>query len=106
MRKILVKKLFDLIYSSCVLEHVSSPYNIVQECSRILSDNGLIAIVVPNNLYSLSWRWPIYFLRYLLKMDISTHSRRHVMAEALSKSGLSVVEFDVIGLRPPQPFLK
>jgi len=39
---------FDVVYSGEVLEHIYSPDFMIQECGRILSDNGFLVITTPN----------------------------------------------------------
>lgn len=39
---------FDIIFLSHVLEHVDSPINLLRECNRILDDEGMIFVSVPN----------------------------------------------------------
>ncbi len=39
---------FDLIFCSHVLEHVDSPINLLRECNRLLKEEGMIFVTVPN----------------------------------------------------------
>ncbi len=39
---------FDIVYSSNVLEHVQSPFNVLDEAIRVVRPGGIIQIVYPN----------------------------------------------------------
>ena len=39
---------FDIVYSSNVLEHVQSPFNVIDEAIRVVRPGGIIQIVYPN----------------------------------------------------------
>jgi len=41
-------KLFDVIYAGEVIEHLYNPDKFLQECNRILKDDGFIIITTPN----------------------------------------------------------
>ena len=43
-------KSFDLIYSVEVIEHLTSPYDLILECSRILKPGGYLILSTPNVL--------------------------------------------------------
>jgi len=96
---------FDLIINFCVLEHVSSPIDILQHCEHFLKKQGVIISVVPNHLYSWSWHLPQYLVMKLLGKDVLTHSvRTRIMQMAFQQLDLHVLHYDVFGFRPPQPF--
>jgi SAM-dependent methyltransferase len=42
---------FDLVVASHVIEHTTSLIDFVNECSRLLSDGGVLALVVPDHRY-------------------------------------------------------
>lgn len=42
------EKSFDVIFCSHVLEHVDSPISLLRECNRVLKEDGLIFVSVPN----------------------------------------------------------
>ena len=42
--------MFDIVYSSNVLEHVSNPKKVITEAIRVVKKNGIVQIVCPNYL--------------------------------------------------------
>lgn len=58
---------YDLVVSSCVVEHVADPRSFLTACSQLLSDDGLMVFDVPNinsaNEDELGAAWP-YFQKY------------------------------------------
>jgi SAM-dependent methyltransferase len=98
---------FDLIVNFCVLEHVASPVAILQDCVRLLSDNGIIVSVVPNHYYWCTWDLPQYLVMKVLGRSMRTHSvPTHIMKEAFQHFGLQVLYYDVYGFRPAQAFFR
>jgi 2-polyprenyl-3-methyl-5-hydroxy-6-metoxy-1,4-benzoquinol methylase len=61
--KILAEKvgLFDLIFLNHVAEHLVNPKDLIKELSKILSENGIIIISVPNVLAESPIHLPLYF---------------------------------------------
>lgn len=55
--------IFDKIYCSEVLEHVREPINICREASRVLKNDGIFIISVPNELFINFIKRVLYFLR-------------------------------------------
>jgi ubiquinone/menaquinone biosynthesis C-methylase UbiE len=41
-------KIFDLIYSAYVLEHLNNPRKLLEEAKRLLRSNGVIILIAPN----------------------------------------------------------
>lgn len=58
---------YDLVVSSCVLEHVSDPRLFLQACGKLLHEDGIMVFDVPNmnsaNVPDLGRAWP-YFQKY------------------------------------------
>ncbi len=52
-------KLFNVIISCEVLEHVVNPDNVVKEIKRVLTDDGIIVIEIDsgNFLFKIVWHW-------------------------------------------------
>lgn len=49
------RKLFDAIFAFDILEHVSSPWNFLVECRKLLASEGILVVTTPN---TSSWeRW-------------------------------------------------
>ena len=42
---------FDLVLASHVLEHTTSLIDFLNECTPLLADNGVLALVVPDHRY-------------------------------------------------------
>ncbi len=38
---------FDVVFCSHILEHVSSPFDLLKECRRVLKNDGIIIVTVP-----------------------------------------------------------
>lgn len=45
------QKKFELIFMQHVLEHFEDPFECLKDCNELLSDNGLVLILVPNSSY-------------------------------------------------------
>lgn len=48
-------KNFDFIFSLDVIEHLDSPYNFKNELSRVLKQNGHMALITTNSYFWLFW---------------------------------------------------
>jgi len=53
--------LFDLIFLNHVAEHLVSPRNLIKELSKLLSENGIIIVSVPNVLAESPIHLPLYY---------------------------------------------
>jgi len=47
---------FDRIILTCVLHHVDSPANVLNECRRVIRDGGVLSIYLPNDP-GMVYRW-------------------------------------------------
>lgn len=80
---------FDLISFNQVLEHVSNPVELIQQCVRFLSPRGTIAVAVPGRETVLRFHpwlesdWPPHHVSRWRKADFALLARR---------TGLRVVE--------------
>lgn len=65
-------KEYDLVTLYHVLEHVPSPTSTIQECKKLLKQNGLLAIAIPNsNLFKNNSTPCDDFVKYLFKKPSS-----------------------------------
>ncbi len=78
-----VDNLFDICYSSNVLEHVDDPNKVLSEMIRVTKPGGIIQVVVPNYgsffeghyavfylPYQPKWLWKLW-IKFVLKRDLS-----------------------------------
>lgn len=78
-----VDNLFDICYSSNVLEHVDDPKKVLSEMIRVTKPGGIIQVVVPNYgsffeghyamfylPYQPKWFWKLC-IKFVLKRDLS-----------------------------------
>ncbi len=77
---------FDLVVCSDILEHVLEPLNVLKEAIRVLRDDGVVVISVPNHFY-----WPMR-LRLLFGMGI-------VWRGALINHGADYQEWNYMHIR-------
>lgn len=68
---------FDAVALLYVLEHVSNPREVLNEINRILRDDGLFFMAVPNYRY-LKVAFDNWFSRILLGRRASLHSEEHL----------------------------
>jgi SAM-dependent methyltransferase len=47
-------KSFDFVLSRCLMEHLGNPFYFLQECKRVVKDNGFVIVETDNAYY---WRW-------------------------------------------------
>lgn len=59
---------FDLLFSTCVLEHVNNKKEVINEMKRVLKKSGIVIAIVPNFMERLSA--PLHFYPYLFKRGI------------------------------------
>lgn len=84
------KEKFDVIVINGVLEHVFSPRETLEKVSQLLSDDGLLAIVVPNieslgfKIFKGDW-WPLQPPRHLYHFSPKT------ITILLQKTGFKVL---------------
>lgn len=52
-------KFFDALAGWCVLPHLENPYNFLREAHRVLKDDGLFFITMPN-IFSFKSRWTFF----------------------------------------------
>lgn len=98
---------YDLIISFCVLEHVASPRKMIKLCEKLLSENGLMVMAVPNHAYWVSWDLPVHLIKKCFGRDTITHSvKRLDMEMAICESDMRVTKFVADGFRPPQDVYK
>jgi len=101
----LSQETFDLILSFTVLEHVASPREELENYFKLLKKDGILVLAVPNDRYWWSWEGPNYVLLKLLGKPVHTHSvKKRVLYDIFDKLGLFVLDYDVVGFRPPQSF--
>ncbi|HUN61521.1 MAG TPA: class I SAM-dependent methyltransferase [Candidatus Sulfotelmatobacter sp.] len=102
-------KKFDNITLFHVLEHVPNPRAVIEKCVSLLSDGGILAVAVPNDLYTFRQQ---RFLRTILARKLRrsvelglpkivldgtvseihlSHFTPEVLARLLKNSGLSLV---------------
>ena len=62
-------KSFDVVWAGDVIEHVFDPIFLLEEISRVLKDNGIFLLTVPNN-FSLRIRVKIALLGRSIQSDI------------------------------------
>lgn len=96
---------FDLIVTFTTLEHVASPREVLRCCRKLLREDGLLVAAVPNHSYWWGWNWPHYVLQRWRGSLVRTHSvSKRAMDDALADLGLCLLDYDVVGFRPPQEF--
>lgn len=99
---------FDLVFSIGLLEHFKKTgrRKILEEKARVLCENGLLILIVPNLCYNLE------FFRVKLLYDFLQGYQHYVVARSeleqiLEKLQLKVIYFDYIGIfRKIQFFIK
>lgn len=57
---------FDVVTSTCVIEHVSNPQKYLQESFRVLKNKGLFIIYAPNYLFPWEGHYKMFWLPYAL----------------------------------------
>jgi ubiquinone/menaquinone biosynthesis C-methylase UbiE len=85
-------KVFDVVYSCHVLEHVSNDFNALNEIYRVLKDDGIFILSVPN-IYNLSSQFKKK-LGYKKPFVAPTHLREYDESELRNKlkdSGFHVI---------------
>lgn len=78
-------KSFDTIISFSVLEHVSEPFETIKEFKRVLKDNGVFIISVPQ--YWHLHEEPHDYLRFT----------KHVLKEKITKTGFEILYLRGLG---------
>jgi 2-polyprenyl-3-methyl-5-hydroxy-6-metoxy-1,4-benzoquinol methylase len=97
-----VEKSFDVITLAHVLEHSHNPFGLLNECGRILTDDGQLIVAVPNfgcidrELYGPHW-WQIDAPRHLYQFT------SHTLGALLDSAGFKVFRWKFKFL--PLPFL-
>lgn len=84
---------YDVVWLDNVLEHVLSPLNLLKECKKLLNDNGVLVVEVPNDFSFLQ--------NYLLNKGYISSDFWVVIPDHISyfnKDGLSALAADA-GLR-------
>ena len=56
---------YDCVLSSHSLEHIANPMKAIGEWRRLLRDQGLLLLVLPNRHYTFDWRRPVTSLEHL-----------------------------------------
>lgn len=83
------KKLFDAVGMFDVLEHIPNDTSALEECSRLLNNNGILYITVP----ARAELWSVYD-------DISGHKRRYtksLLVEVLASAGFRIRSISYFG---------
>lgn len=87
---------FDVIHMNHVFEHLSYPFEVLADCNRLLKENGLIVIEVPQQIYNdLDRLKKIIGLKKTPKFDVySLHHTYfytpHSIASLLYKAGYKI----------------
>lgn len=80
---------FDLIVSSCVIEHVGDPESFLSACARLLSKGGALVMDTPNvasgNIKRLGRAWEYFQQYHVYLFDCSS------MDSLLNRSGFETV---------------
>ena len=82
---------FDVIVIDYVLEHLSKPYEILQEVNRVLKKNGLLIVSVPN-MASLQAIWSRKEWFHLDVPKHLYHFSTDTLSELLTKTKFSIVK--------------
>lgn len=82
--------IFDVIFSSHVLEHISDPFTLIQEMKRVLRPGGLHVSVLPSQFASPSWRISRRFIGDPPPKHTSFFNT-HSFAKLIERCGLNVV---------------
>jgi SAM-dependent methyltransferase len=58
---------YDFVLSCHVLEHVANPLQAIYECKRVIKENGVLVIVVPNKACTFDHRRPVTTMAHLVQ---------------------------------------
>lgn len=105
-------KSFDLITCGGVLEYLEKDDKAIDEMARVLKDNGVAIITVPNKLSPAlylvklgTWLLPKWFVRKITTFELHREHNPKKLEQALSKRGLVKEDFAYFHFYPlPVPF--
>jgi len=100
------KESFDAIYSYATLEHVADPCEAIRSFITVLKDRGILVIGVPSDTYWKGWYLPNYLVNRVLKRNPQYHAVPKNEILGCINYEMNIVEYDVIGFRPPENYLK
>jgi len=90
-------ELYDIIHLKNVLEHVLNPVEIIQNCHRVLNQNGIIYIEVPND-YNLFQRLGVKLFNnpksWLAVPDHINYFNFSTLKSLLTNNGFKIVKRD------------
>lgn len=64
---------FDIIWCYRVLEHTKTPYKIIKEMVRVLNNNGVGYISIPNYLFPFEEHYKIFMIPFLPKKIVKAY---------------------------------
>lgn len=87
---------FDYVFASMILEHVFRPYDLLREIKRVMKDNGILIIAVPDENALIS-RFQAPFRKYK-HLGIQYYGHHYDftvtnVVEMLTESGLKIIKF-------------
>jgi 2-polyprenyl-3-methyl-5-hydroxy-6-metoxy-1,4-benzoquinol methylase len=82
---------FDLIVAGDVLEHMSNPGLFLQHCKKLLKDDGLLIISVPNTFHLIGNVWAWITNRERVHKDHCFYFSPKTLAQLCSRYDLSPV---------------
>lgn len=93
---------FDLIFSSCVLEHVNNKKKVINEMKRVLKKNGVVIAIVPNFMERLYA--PLHFYPYLFQRSIIYFLK--LLGFSITNNNTVVANKEANRLNSPLPLTK
>jgi len=71
-------EVFDLIYSSNLLEHISNPNQSLKEMHRVLKDDGIMIHIIPNRFWKLAHLLLFHLNQMLLLIEKITSTKHSI----------------------------
>jgi SAM-dependent methyltransferase len=67
--KIVPSGKYDFVIASHVLEHIANPIKALRECMRVVKENGIVILVIPQKERTFDHKRPVTTLEHLIQDD-------------------------------------